>query len=66
MSLYKIDISTSDDVANATWNKEAVPKPVMAENGFQAVEIAKQILIENGQFTAEEIENNLLFQIKYI
>ena len=66
MPLYKINISSSDDVANAEWNKEIIPKPIKAENGFQAVEIAKQILIDGGQFTAEEIENNLLFQIKYI
>lgn len=66
MSLYKINISTSDDVANAEWNKEVISKPIQAENGFHAVEIAKELLIKSGQFTAEEIEDNLLFQIKYI
>lgn len=66
MSLYKIDISTDDDVANARWNKEAIPLPILAENGFQAVEIAKDFLINKGMFTDEEVENNLLFQIKYI
>lgn len=64
--MYKINISTSDDVANAEWNKDAIPLPILAKNGFQAVEIAKEFLINKGMFTDEEVENNLLFQIKYI
>lgn len=63
MALYKIDVSTSDDVANATWDKQAIPAYIQADNGFQAVEIAKEFLIKSGRFTVEEIEDNLLFQI---
>ena len=50
---FQIETAQSESYTNAIWFSETIPEPVEAETEEEAIEIAKQYLIDCGASEAE-------------
>lgn len=57
MTNFRIEIAT-EGTYNAIWDGDAIADPIEAETEEEAIELAKQYLLDNG-CTEEEVENTL-------
>ena len=58
MKKFRIEIAEAESYTTAVWDGDAIADPIEAETEEEAIELAKQYLIDNGS-TEEEVENTL-------
>lgn len=58
MKNYRIEIAEAESYTTAIWDGDIIAEPIEAETEEEAIELAKQYLLDNG-CTEEEVENTL-------